>query len=353
MKVSVLIVTYNHEKYIAQAIQSALDQETNFDYEIVIGEDCSTDNTRTIVTDFHSRFPDKIRVLLRETNLGGSGNRNFVQTLQSCQGEYVAICEGDDYWTSPDKLQKQADFLDHHHECSISFHNVLRFYEDGCQESREMCPADQKQISTLEDLLVANFIPTCSVMFRNRMVLAFPDWYYSHISGDRLLWILLAQFGKIGYVKDVMGAYRIHQGGVWSSLNEIGRQQSTMAMLQTINSYFHYAYDNIISVSLTKNWEVLEATLIGQGIDQAMKKGTTFNIESIFDRWPCNLDLPRVWKTGILSKIAGHLMFTSYKIGDFAGVRHWLVRLVKYDHAWLRNRGVWSIGMQAYIGHGS
>lgn len=347
MKVSVMMITYNHERFIAQAINSVLMQDVDFDYELVIGEDCSTDNTRNIVTGFRDRYPERIRLVTSDTNVGASKNEK--RTLQVCQGEYVAMLEGDDYWTSSDKLQKQVDFLDHHHECSICFHNVLAFYEDGSGEPREYCPADQKEISTLEDLLVTNFIPTCSAMFRNRLVTKFPDWYYSLLM-IKPMWVLLAQFGKVGYIKDVMGAYRIHPGGVWSSMNEISRQQNTIIMYQTMNAGLHYAYDDIISVNLTKLWESLAMTLVEHGIDQANKKGKEFKIESIFDGCPHDLDLPSVWKQEILSKIAGHLMFASYKIGDFAGVRHWLERLVIYDHTWLRNRGIWSIGMQAYIG---
>lgn len=109
MKVSVLMITYNHEKFIAQAIDSILMQQVNFDYEIVIGEDCSTDGTRAIVIQYQKEYPDKIRLLLPEENLGM--HKNFVQTFRACQGEYIALLEGDDYWTSPRKLQKQVDFF--------------------------------------------------------------------------------------------------------------------------------------------------------------------------------------------------------------------------------------------------
>ncbi|MDQ3815609.1 MAG: glycosyltransferase family 2 protein, partial [Armatimonadota bacterium] len=129
MKVSIVMVTYNHEKYIAQAVESVLMQETNFDYELIIGEDCSQDKTRAIVMDFQRRFPERIRLLLPEKNLGGSGKTNFLQTLAAAQGQYVALLEGDDYWTSPHKLQKQVDFLDSHPECAICFHKSNMLYE--------------------------------------------------------------------------------------------------------------------------------------------------------------------------------------------------------------------------------
>src|SRR6266702_1500393 len=120
MKLSVLMITYNHEKYIAQALDSVLMQEVDSNYEIVIGEDCSTDNTRKIVLDYQRKYPNKIRALLPDKNLGMLWN--FVATYEACQGKYVAILEGDDYWSSPVKLQKQVDFLDKNTGCVVCCH---------------------------------------------------------------------------------------------------------------------------------------------------------------------------------------------------------------------------------------
>ena len=175
MKVSIIMLTYNHEKFIAQAVKSALFQLTDFDYEIVIGDDCSTDRTQEIIRELAIKNPEKIRPILRQKNLGAS--KNFLSVLASCQGEYIAMLEGDDYWISPDKLQKQVDMLDANPELAISFHNIICFYEDGSKQPWEYCQRNQKPISTLEDLLHGNFIPTCSVMFRNGLIKDFPEWY--------------------------------------------------------------------------------------------------------------------------------------------------------------------------------
>src|SRR5947199_10855768 len=112
MKVTVLVTTYNHEQYIAQALDSVLMQETNCDYEIIIAEDCSTDRTRSIVLDFQRRNPDKIRLVLPSKNLGCHGNRVFSQAFELGQAQYVAVLDGDDYCTSPTTLQQQGDFMD-------------------------------------------------------------------------------------------------------------------------------------------------------------------------------------------------------------------------------------------------
>src|SRR5882672_6480832 len=156
MKVSVSVITYNQEEFIAQAIDSILRQEVSFDYEIVIGEDASTDRTREIVLELERRHPDRIRVMLRDAGTserdrarGLGGKTNFVQGIQDCRGKYVALLDGDDYWTDSHKLQKQVDFLERHPECSLCFHNAEMFYEDGSQSSMNLRPADQKEISTV------------------------------------------------------------------------------------------------------------------------------------------------------------------------------------------------------------
>src|ERR1044071_3542733 len=182
MKVSVVMITYNHEQFIAQAIESVLMQETSFDFELVIGEDCSTDRTREIVCDFQRRFPDKVRLLLHDKNQGAS--RNFVATYLACTGEYVALLEGDDYWISPGKLQKQVDFLDQHPEYAICFHNAVTFWQDSSREIRIEIPGGQKDTIGITDILKGLYMPTGSVVLRRGLIGSFPDWYLSLRVGD-------------------------------------------------------------------------------------------------------------------------------------------------------------------------
>ena len=135
VKVSVAMITYNHERFIAQAIESVLMQQTDFAVELVIGEDCSTDGTREIVRAYGERYPERVHPLLHEHNLGLKGHNNFVATLKACRGQYIALLEGDDYWTDPHKLQKQVDFLDGHPEYVGCFHNAMEVFDDGIRES--------------------------------------------------------------------------------------------------------------------------------------------------------------------------------------------------------------------------
>src|ERR1700690_1472331 len=164
MKLSVAMTTYNHEAFIQQAIESVLAQRVNFDYEIVVGEDGSTDGTRVILMNLYQKYPERIVPLLHDENIGAA--RNFQATLASCQGQYLAYVEGDDYWTSADKLQKQVDFLDQHPDYSICCHRVQIRDETGAGR-KDVLPNRTAGTYTMEDLLAENFIPTCTVMYRS------------------------------------------------------------------------------------------------------------------------------------------------------------------------------------------
>jgi len=245
MKLSVCLITYNHERFITQALESALAQKTSFEFEIVVGEDCSADLTRQIVVEYQQRYPNKIRLMLPEKNLGA--NRNFASTLQACRGQYIALLEGDDYWTDPSKLQEQVNFLDSHEECAICFHAVRVFHEDGNGAPRNSPRFGHKKISTIEDLLgVGNFIPTCATVFRNGLIGEFPDWFYTLRIADFSLHVLNAQYGKIGYINKVMGAYRIHSGGTFSAANTSGNAREVVRTYDYLNSYLDYKYDRTI-----------------------------------------------------------------------------------------------------------
>ncbi|MDB6028212.1 MAG: putative glycosyltransferase [Verrucomicrobiales bacterium] len=220
MKVSVAMITYNHERFIVQAIESVLMQKTAFKFELVIGDDCSTDRTRSAVIDMQRRYPDKISVLLHPTNIGMMPN--FMATLRACKGKYIALLEGDDFWTASDKLQAQVDLLDSNPELAIAFHNTTVVDNNGIEQ--QLFPLRvKKEVFTLEDLLECDcMMPTCSVMYRNRLFTDFPIWYSEMAMGDLPLHVLNARFGNIGFSEKIMAAYRIHSGGVWTEGRPLG-----------------------------------------------------------------------------------------------------------------------------------
>jgi len=251
-KVSVLMITYNHERFIAQAIASALMQQTDFDYEIVIGEDCSTDRTREIVKAFQRQYPERIRLLLPVQNLGV--NENLAQTLRACRGQYVAILEGDDYWISCHKLQKQADFLDAHPECTSCFHPVIWFDDDEKRTPWVRPGKNQRKISTIKDLMYANPSHTSSVMFRCRLFGEFPDWFYTITLADWAINVLNTQHGWMGYIDEIMSKYRIHSGGIWSLKQGIWVHQERIKVIEAINAHLQYQYNHILSTRTAEQY---------------------------------------------------------------------------------------------------
>ncbi len=252
MKVSVLMLAYNHAQYIAQAVDSVLMQQVDFDYEIVIGEDCSTDNTRDILLRYQQENPEKIRLLLPEKNLGM--HDNLIQTFKACRGDYIALLEGDDYWTSPDKIQKQVDFLDARDDHTICFHKALVRERDGRPDWYIPVAFQPKQVFNLQYLLgVCNPMTTASIMFRQGFIHELPDWVYDLGFTDWVLQILLAQHGKIGYINETMSVYRIHLQGNWSQQNQIQGLLGKIKFFEHLSKHFDSSskFQNNIRFSLT------------------------------------------------------------------------------------------------------
>lgn len=265
MKVSVLIVTYNQRPFIVQAIESALMQRTNFDYEIIIGEDCSTDGTREIVKVYADRYPNKIRALFHPHNLGPqglgfAGKNNFIQTYKASRGHYLAILEGDDYWTDPDKLQRQVDFMDGHPECAVCYHPVDIVYSDGrTQLWPSVMGTSPKEISTIEDLLSSPgqfALPIPSMMFRGGIFKEFPDWFYEVPNGDSAMELLLAHHGDIGFLKERMAVHRKHSGGA-SRMFEIDPDYCNEMLLKLClhaDRHFNYKYHSLLKKRIAGFW---------------------------------------------------------------------------------------------------
>lgn len=259
MKVSVLVLAYNHERFIAQALDGALLQEVDFPYEIVVGEDCSTDSTRRILRDYQERFPDRIRLLLPERNLGMMGN--FMATFKECRGDYIAMLEGDDYWTAPDKLQRQVDFLDAHPECCASFHNARVVHDAAPERDRLFHEAPlAKTFFGLDEVASSHFIPTCSTLFRRGLYPGLPEWFRDMPMGDWPLHILNAEHGSYAYLDRVMASYRVHGGGAWSGSSRLSVIEKTIKACDLINLNTGGRYSKAMA-RLTRNLEIEAAEI--------------------------------------------------------------------------------------------
>lgn len=256
---SVAVITYNHEKYIAQMIEGVLCQKTNFSFELIIGEDNSTDKTREICLSYQEKYPEIVKILCPERNLGA--HENFVVTFNECQGKYTAICEGDDYWTDESKLQKQVDFLEANPDYAICFHNVKVIYEDENRQPHSVHETPPKDTSDFEDLAKENFIPTVSSVFRTNLFEGYPNWYYEMALGDWILHLLVAQHGKIKYLDETMGVYRIHGQGNWGRNSIQKRLFDSAKVLEKSREHFYPRGNKEFTETLEKNYKSLANSL--------------------------------------------------------------------------------------------
>lgn len=207
---SVCVITYNHALYIRQALDSVLSQKVNFDWEIIIADDFSTDGTREIIQEYHKKYPDLIKLILQKKNVGAESN--WLDLIRYPKSRYIAYLEGDDYWDDISKLQMQVDFLEKYLDYAFCFHQTKVFFENN-EERPAVWPKNvSPDMLTIESLLKENFIPSNSVVYRRQNYSNYPKGI---MPGDWYLHLYHAQFGKFGYIDRVMSAYRRHSGGSW------------------------------------------------------------------------------------------------------------------------------------------
>jgi len=214
--VSVACITYNHEKFIAQAIEGFLLQKTSFPIEIIIHDDASTDNTKKIVEQYAKINPNLIFPIYQQVNQYSLGNKTLSKYIfPHCRGKYIAMCEGDDYWTDPLKLQKQVDFLEANQEFSGCFHETQQIFEDG--KLGKIYGKDANEILITEDT-ISTLSPfhTSSFVFRN-IIKTFPKWLHNVVSGDIALFSIVSSYGPLKKIPEIMSVYRKHDGGITNS----------------------------------------------------------------------------------------------------------------------------------------
>lgn len=210
--VSVVCITYNHERFIRDAIESFLAQETDFAFSVVISEDCSSDSTLAIVEEYCCLYPGIIRLIKNEKNLGVI--ENFFTTIQSVKTKYVAICEGDDYWINTKKLQTQIDFLQKNPDYSMVCHpvNILNETQNFAAVRKAYEKKSGGRFST-RDILLGHFIPTPSLVFR-KDAFFYVDWLLACRSGDIALELIVSLSGPGFFMPEKMAVYRQHDDGI-------------------------------------------------------------------------------------------------------------------------------------------
>ncbi|MDX9694889.1 MAG: glycosyltransferase [Bacteroidales bacterium] len=242
---SVFTLSYNHEFYIQDALNSFLMQKTNFEIEIIVADDNSTDKTQQIIQEYQNNNPNLIFPILRKENIGM--NQNFLDGIRNCKGKYIALCEGDDYWTDPLKLQKQVDFLEANKEYSFCFHNTIVLFENKDHPPYLINKKTQKETLLLQDIINKWPIATASIVFKSEK-LKIPSWYSSVYSGDYFLGLLLASKGPIGYIDKVMSVYRKQPTSLSydTSISEIYRNEKLIEGFENLNQELEFKYEKII-----------------------------------------------------------------------------------------------------------
>ncbi|MCR9253798.1 MAG: glycosyltransferase [bacterium] len=300
-KVSVCVVTYNHANFISQCIESIAGQITNFPFEICLGEDESSDGTRDICLELAKKYPDKIRLFLRSRkdaiiiNGKPTGRYNGLETLKACGGKYIAICDGDDFWTDPYKLQKQYDFMQTNPDYFVCHHPVTQLTETTGATKETTCQHLPTDNFTAE-LAKGNPIHSCSVFFRWYDFSTLPSWTNDISALDWSLWLLFSNFGKIKCLEENMASYRIHQSSTWSVLNFKAAIKHSSHNITKLDEAFNGLY--------TKQFKVGKLHLYYNSLFKLSRSGDTLTFFSFWIRSFVNLIYPVQYK---LTDLFNHL----------------------------------------------
>lgn len=247
MKVTVCMINYNQEKFIQEAIESVLMQECDYDFELLIADDCSTDNSKSIIKNIIKNHPkgNLINLIEREENLGMTPN--FFETLKLCKGEYIALCDSDDFWRDKYKLQKQIEFLQNDKDFVVSFHDVTLFDENSQKINRNYIIEEVKRDYISVELECGAFLMPVTMCFRN-VVSEIPKEAYKVTNWDVFLISLLGEYGNAKFMKDIIPAgYRLHQNNISGTLTEVNKNYQRKVVFYFLFKYYNRIKKNNIA----------------------------------------------------------------------------------------------------------
>ncbi len=267
-EVSVCIQTYQQEELVRDCIEGVLSQETSFRFEILLGEDDSSDDTRNICKEYASKYPNLIRLFLhsRENNMTINGNPtgrfNFLYNILSTRGKYIALCEGDDYWKDPKKLQKQYEAMEENPDCSVCFTsseilNVLDGRILGSEIYRPHNPAHKRKYSLEDGILHKGaLMPTPSMFFIAEYLRNYPEWLNTSPMGDIPLTLYLGAKGEYLYLDEITCVYRRGVAGSWTSNMNYEKRRKTVksliSLFQTFDEYTNFEHHSLIKKEIRK-----------------------------------------------------------------------------------------------------
>lgn len=252
--VSICCIAYNHEYYINKTIEGFLMQITNFRYEILIHDDASTDSTQKIIHAYKNQFPDTIKPIYQTENQFSRGVNALHIVSERAVGKYIAICEGDDYWVDPYKLQKQVDYMEVHPECSMCVHAAHQVDTRGNKLPFPVRPKHENSFFTVEEVIEGGggLFATNSILYRREHGNHMPEFYQMAPVQDYPLAITMAIKGKVYYLDEFMSAYRVGAVGSWTTqlFSDIEKKKAHFdqisRMLDLVNEYTNYQYNNTI-----------------------------------------------------------------------------------------------------------
>ena len=255
--VSICTITYNHEKYIAEALDSFLMQETDFPFEIIVDEDCSLDTTAEIIKKYIKKFPSIIKAKLREINVGG--DKNFIENVQRVKGQYIALCEGDDYWTDKKKLQYQIEKMKESYKCQMSFHPAKIINDQAMTDKVISRHSEYDKVYDVRTIIKGNggFCPSASIIVKKEVIDNFLTYHRDRPVGDYFLQVLGSEKGGALYIDKTMSIYRVHSGGAWTSMerNFSSRKKFVFEMisaLEDMDRFFNFQYSEEIKFMKSK-----------------------------------------------------------------------------------------------------
>jgi glycosyltransferase involved in cell wall biosynthesis len=254
--VSISCITFNHEKYIRDALEGFIMQRTTFPFVIVILDDASTDGNPEIIREYEKKYPKLFRCfLLKENTWGKPNRREIIKPYLDAreEGKYTALCDGDDYWTDPYKLQKQVDFMEANEDFVMSFHSVD--VENRIKKIDYKYPIPQKTVLRLQDIIFKHYIPTCSLLFKtDAMPKPFPEWFHKCPMGDIPLELMIAEKGLTKYFIKPMAVYRKHGDSITSNKYQIKNgRKGYLFIYQKLREYFGFRYWLIFTIMILKH----------------------------------------------------------------------------------------------------
>lgn len=257
-KVSIVCMVYKHEAYLRQCFDGFVMQKTDFPIEILVNDDCSPDGSAKVIREYEKKYPDLFHCIYQEENQYSKGKMAWWEVLfPMAKGEYIAICEGDDYWIDPYKLQKQVDFMEQHPDYVACFHNARVQYDDHVSLFNAL---DENHDPTTEDIIKRHwFIATPTLFFRN-VLHDYPEWRGEVLNGDYLLELLLAREGRFYYMDDVMAVYRQDGMGMSAVLNrnKVDMVDKLIYLLERMKDYYDGEYASTFDESI-RNYQAMRA----------------------------------------------------------------------------------------------